>query len=95
MQNTHFSFIATALGLILLALLMKTAPETIDGPPKLPLLTMLIVSEFGFFVTAIGAFTAIKTQLAKGHNKYLLTSTICCILLSIKFLLTGISYWPL
>ena len=42
---------------MLLALLAKTAPETAGGEPRLPLLTLLVVSEFGFFVTAIGAFT--------------------------------------
>ena len=95
MQKTYFSIIATALGLLLLALLLKSAPLVAGGEPRLPLLTMLIVSEFGFIVTAIGAFTGIKTVLLAGKNKYIIASTFCCAAMSIKFFVIGFSYWPL
>lgn len=94
-KNKPFSLIAIILGLPLLVLLIKSAPEFAGGEPKLPLLTMLIVSEFGFFVTAIGAFTAIKTILNTGMNQFFVASAIFCAGLSIKFMLIGISYWPL
>ena len=95
LQQTPFSLIAFVLGIILLVLLIKSAPEVVGGEPKLPLLTMLIVSEFGFVVNAIGVFTAIKTMLNTGINQYLLAGAICCSALSVKFMMIGISYWPL
>ena len=95
MQKFPFSFIATVLGLMLLALVIAAAPETADAPPKIPLLAMLIVNEFGFIVTAIGVFTGSKTILNTSRDKYIIASVFCCALLSIKFLLTGLSYWPL
>jgi len=95
MQKIHFSIIATALGLLLLALLSNTAPEVAGGEPRLPLLTMLIISEFGFIVTAIGTFTGIKTMLATGKNRYIIASSVCCALMSARFCQIGISYWPL
>ena len=94
-QKAPFSLIAFILGLILLVLLIKSAPDVIGGEPKLPLLTMLIISEFGFVVNVIGAFTAIKSILNSGMNQYMLAGTICCAALSIKFMMIGVSYWPL
>ena len=95
MTKIAFSHIAVALGLILLILLVKSAPETSGGDPKLPLLTMLIVSEFGFIVTAIGVFTSVKQMIKAGVSNFILASAICCALLSFKFMSIGISYWPL
>lgn len=95
LQKAPFSLIAFVLGITLLVLLIKSAPEVAGGEPKLPLLTMLIVSEFGFVVNAIGVFTAVKTMLSTGINQYLLAGAICCSALSVKFMMIGISYWPL
>ena len=95
LQKAPFSLIAFVLGMLLLVLLIKSAPEVAGGEPKLPLLTMLIVSEFGFVVNAIGVFTAVKAMLNTGINQYLLAGAICCSALSVKFMMIGISYWPL
>ena len=94
-QKSPFSLIAFILGLILLILLIKSAPEVAGGEPKLPLLTMLIVSEFGFVVNAIGAFTAVRSLITTGMNQFIIAGAICCTALSIKFMMIGISYWPL
>ena len=93
--KTPFCYIAIALGLPLLILLILSAPANPEDNTKLPLLTMLIISEFGAIVTAVGAFTGIKRILDSGINYTILVTSICCGLLSIKFLLTGITYWPL
>ena len=95
LQKTPFSLIAIVLGIMLLVLLITSAPEITGGEPKLPLLTLLIVSEFGFMVNAIGVFTAIKTLINTGTNQFIIASAICCTLLAVKFMMIGISYWPL
>ena len=95
LQKTPFSLIAFILGIMLLALLLASAPEITGGEPKLPLLTLLIISEFGFVVNAIGVFTAIKTIINTGMNQFMVAAAICCAALSVKFMMIGISYWPL
>ena len=95
LQKMPFSFIAITLGIILLILLINAAPDVSGGEPRLPLLTMLIISEFGFVVNAIGAFTAIKKIIDNGMDQLMVAACICCTALSVKFLLVGISYWPL
>ena len=95
MLKAPFSYIALALGIPLLILLQLSAPENTGENTKLPLLTMLIISEFGAIVTAIGAITGIMRTQKTGTNYTLLATSIACAFLSVKFLLIGVSYWPL
>ena len=60
----------------------------------LPLLTMMIVNEFGFFVTAIGAGIGINTLLKNGLQPTLLMVTIACGLMAAGFLFLAIRLWP-
>jgi hypothetical protein len=53
-----------------------------------------VVTEFGFFVTAIGAGVGINTLLANGRQTGLLLATIACGLLACALLLLGIRLWP-
>ena len=60
----------------------------------LPLLTMLIVNEFGFFVTAIGAGVGINMILKDGVQAPLLLVVIGDAVLAIGFLFWAIRLWP-
>jgi hypothetical protein len=55
---------------------------------------MLIINEFGFFVTAIGAGVGINKMLAGGARPALLLATVGCGLLAAGFLYLGIKLWP-
>jgi len=55
---------------------------------------MLIVNEFGFFVTAIGAGLGIRTLLEKGMKPVMLGISIADGLLAVMFLYLGIQLWP-
>ena len=66
-----------------------------DGATVLPLLTLLVISEFSFFVTAIGTFIGGKHILASGIKPLYVTVTTLCLLLSLRFLWLGIELWPL
>ena len=66
-----------------------------DGVTALPLLTLLIVSEFSFFVTAIGAFIGIKHIKSVGSKPVYVITTILCAVLSVRFIFLGIALWPL
>ena len=65
-----------------------------DGVTTIPLLTLLIISEFGFIATAIGAYIEIKHSLTVGIKVAYTAITIFCILLSVRFMLYGIDLWP-
>jgi hypothetical protein len=81
-------------GLLLALLLMQTGALQPAPGRSLPLLTQLIIAEFGFFLTAIGAGIAVRDMLSQGINAPLLIATAGCGLLSVGFLLLGIRLWP-
>ena len=94
MKKENFPFIATVLGLLLLILVLKGSEMRDDGSNLIPLLTLLVVSEFAFFVNAIGAYIGIKHTLAVGIKPVYGAVTLICILLAILFAWLGISLWP-
>jgi len=93
-MKLSFPWLALGLGLTLAAILI--VPGVVDpaSQPALPLLTRLIMAEFGFFVTAIGAVQAIRKGLTQGFGFVLITVISGCSLLSIGFMWLGISLWP-
>ncbi len=99
MKTINFPYLALALGLFLL-LIVTTGSETdAEGLTALPLLTLLIVNECAFFLTAAGAFIGLKQLYSSGFiirkNPLYFMTTVICILLTIQFTLLGIELWPL
>ena len=94
MQNISFPWLALGLGLTVAVGLMVSGAFSPDGTYKLPLLTMLIVNEFGFFVTAIGAGVGINTLLGRGMNPVMLGIILANGLMAAMFLYLGIQLWP-
>mgnify|MGYP000731029178 CR=1 FL=1 len=87
MSKTPFSYIALALSIPLLILLQFSAPENSAENTKLPLLTILIISEFGAIVTAIGAVTGFMRTRKTETNYSLLATSIACALFSFMSLI--------
>ena len=77
MTNLSFPWLALGLGLLVAVGLAVSGAFSPEGTYKLPLLTMLIVNEFGFFVTAIGAGLGINALLKKGANTLLAGVSHC------------------
>ena len=99
MKTINFPYLALGLGLLLLLIVTKGSEIDSDGATVLPLLTLLIINECAFFLTAAGAFIGIKQIKSIGYkisikSLYMLT-TVLCILLTVQFLLLGIKLWPL
>jgi hypothetical protein len=92
MTKSNFPFIAVILCLPLFFLVMLTTRQ--DSVYSLPLLTLLIVSEFGFIVTAAGAYLAIRTQQELGYTARMLVAGLVCICLAVVFFWKGIQLWP-
>ena len=79
--------------LIALLLLVTGALGPEEGR-RLPLLTLLIVAEFGFFLTAAGAFMAVRAQLHAAFSGALAMVALGCALLAVLFVWLGVRLWP-
>ena len=95
MKTFNLPFFASGFGLFLLIVVVEGSKISDDGYTVLPLLTLLIISEFAFFLTAIGAIVGIKHARATGLKPFYLSITVLCIVLSVSFMVLGIKLWPL
>lgn len=94
MGKLPFSWLALGLGLLVA---LGLAGSGALGPAtgyRLPVLTLLIVSEFGFFLTAIGAGVGVNRLLAGGLRGSLLLAVVGCAVLAAGFLWLGLQLWP-
>jgi hypothetical protein len=95
MKTINFPFIAAALGTMLMLVVMRGSILADDGQTVMPLLTLLVVSEFCFFVNAIAVYIGIKHIIATGFQAFYTATTVLCALLAARFLFLGITLWPL
>lgn len=95
MKTTKFPYIACALGIVVMFLIMKGSQPGADGSTAIPLLTLLVMSEFAFFVTAFGVFIGVKHLRATGIQPLYAAVTVFCALLSMRFAWLGFELWPL
>jgi len=94
MGKMTFPWLAMGMGLLVAVGLVASGVLSPDANYDLPLLTMMIVNEFGFFVTAIGAGIGINALLKNGLQPTLLMVTIACGLMAAGFLFLAIRLWP-
>mgnify|MGYP001828781321 CR=1 FL=1 len=94
MGKLTFPWMAMGMGLLVAVGLVASGVLSPEANYDLPLLTMMIVNEFGFFVTAIGAGIGINTLLREGRQPVLLMVTITCALMAAGFLYLAIRLWP-
>lgn len=93
MRRESFPVVALVLGAALQLLLMKFGNYG-SAEPALPLLTLLLISEFGLFITGIGAYIGAMQLFRSGIRVAALAVTLCCAALAVRFLLLGLEYWP-
>ena len=94
MEKKNFPFVALALALFLMGVLYKTGAADPDMELLLPLLTVLIISEFGFILCAIAVFIGGQTLLKNGFDIVMVVVTLLCGMLGVEFMLVGIRHWP-
>ena len=99
MKTINFPYLALALGLFLTLVISKGSETGSDGETLLPLLTLLIINECGFFLVLAGVFVGLKQLKSIGFkirsNTFYTITTLLCALLTIQFMLLGIKLWPL
>lgn len=95
MKLTALPYLAVGIGVPMMLVIIKGSQEGGDGSTLIPLLTLLVVSEFAFFVTAIGAFIGFRQIRAVGIQPLYALMTALCVLLAIGFMWLGVKLWPL
>lgn len=88
-----FPWLAAGLGLLLAMVLLQSGVLGAAEARKLPLLTLLFISEFGFLVTAAGSIVAGRSLLQQSRNWTQLSLTLACGALAIAFFSLGIMLW--
>ena len=94
MSKANFPFIALALGLFLMGILYKTGATQPGAELVLPLLTVLIISEFGFILMAMAVFLGGRTLMQNGFEIITAVVTLVCGMLGVEFMMIGLNHWP-
>jgi len=89
-----FPRLALTLGLVIALVLLAAGAANLSSAPAIPLLTVLILCEFGFILTAIGAFMAVRRLIAEGLAVRALSEVLGCIVLAAAFVVLGLARWP-
>jgi hypothetical protein len=95
LRKMPFPWIALGIGLLVGMVLVRTGATGPADARALPLLTQLLMAEFGFVLTAAGAFLGARRILSGGIDGALLLVTVACTGLSVGFLWLGLLLWPL
>jgi len=95
MKMIHFPYIALPLGLVFFLVISMGQQVDAEGVSALPLLTLLVISEFAFFATGIGAFIGFKQTQQVGFKPFYVIVSILCAFSSLFFMFLGINLWPL
>jgi hypothetical protein len=89
-----FPIIALAVSAVLATLVSAGSIVDETGATLLPLLTLLIASEFGFIVALIGATVSGKLILVDGVNARDVLLGVGCALACTFFAVQGLRLWP-
>ncbi|MBT8447227.1 MAG: hypothetical protein KJO38_08775 [Gammaproteobacteria bacterium] len=93
MQKLSIPMLAAGIGLVLALTLTASGAAGPGENYGLPLLTMLLVAELGFFVCAAGTGFGIRDYRREPTMKAPLLAGVACAALSLYFALTGLTVW--
>jgi hypothetical protein len=93
MSKFPFPWLALGAGLLIALLLMLNIQA---GPDQaaLPLLTQLLLAEFGFVLNAIGVWVGWRDLRTKGRSPANLLVLAGCVVAALVLGLLGLSLWP-
>jgi hypothetical protein len=94
MSKLKFPYIALFLGAMFWGMLLLGGQTGPDSRTHLPLLTLLLISEFAFILTLVGGGVMLKTMASDGFRIYRLIVCSLCFLLSLEFIRLGFYFWP-
>jgi len=89
-----FPWVTLGIGLLLALVLLQFSPLNAGDRFSMPLLTALLMSEFGFLATAVGAVISGREMLRAGVQLRSVTLMIGNLLLAANFIRLGLALWP-
>ncbi len=95
MNRNNFPLIALGLSVPLLALLLYGAQPVADGSNRLPMLTLLAISEFGAIVNAVATWLGVAPLLQGQFHARRAAIAAASLLLAGVFSWHLILLWPL
>ncbi|MDW3095616.1 MAG: hypothetical protein R8G33_08085 [Gammaproteobacteria bacterium] len=95
MNKKIFPYIALTLGIICMLVVIVGGDVGDNQSTNLPLLTLLIICEFAFFVCSIGAYMCVREVIDVGFTALHIFVGVICALLAARFFMLGINFWPL
>ena len=91
-MKQSYPWLALGLGLVIGLVLLRFG--TTAAGEGMPLLTALLMCEFGFLVTAIAAGIGLRDLARQGMNVAKLLLLAGNVLLAANFLRMGLAFWP-
>ncbi|MCG8041156.1 MAG: hypothetical protein AB2688_18705 [Candidatus Thiodiazotropha taylori] len=92
-MKANFPWISAGLGLTLAMVLISSGVFREPAERGLPLLTTLFITEFGFLVTAAGAYFSGKSSLEPDRHWSQILLTAVCGALAVAFFILGLTLW--
>jgi formate hydrogenlyase subunit 4 len=92
-MKANFPWISAGLGLTLTLVLISSGVFKDPAERGLPLLTTLFITEFGFLVTAAGAFISGRSFLETERSRMHIFLTVVCGALALAFFILGLLLW--
>ena len=95
MSKYSFPYIALVMGIFFMLVVTVGGQLGEGGLTKLPLLTLLVVSEFAFFLCVIGVYLSLRRIIDLGFSSIHALVGVSCVILAARFLMLGLEFWPL
>lgn len=92
-KTLNFPYISIVLSAVLFLIVAKGSQPQGDSY-SLPLLTLLVISEFALIFNAIAVYIGIKNRANVENTLFYTITIVVCFLFAIWFLMMGINLWP-
>jgi len=94
MQKIHLPYLTLPLGLLFILIITLGSEVNAAGITRIPLLSMLIMNEFAFFLSASATYIGIKHIQNTGFQTVYGVVSIFCFVLILSFIFLGLKLWP-
>ncbi|MDQ6954636.1 MAG: hypothetical protein Q9M20_04255 [Mariprofundaceae bacterium] len=95
MQKINFPYLALPSGILFMLLVVMGSEINASGETRIPILSLLVMNEFAFFVSASATYIGIKQIQNIGSKAAYIAVTGGCGLLTLCFIFLGIQLWPI
>jgi len=95
MKKTNFPYLALPLGLLFIVIIVMGSETNAEGITRIPILSMLIMNEFAFFMSAAATYIGIKHIQQAGFQAIYGIVSILCFILTLSFIFLGLKLWPI